>query len=78
MLPIYLVQVRLGIEVWPFLFGFVLVTWVVIVRNLSTRVGIRPEGARARDWLVRWGIDAVVAALGLAVALGLFVLAGSV
>jgi hypothetical protein len=77
-LPIYLVQVRLGIEVWPFLFGVVLVTWVVIVRNLSTRVGIRPEGARARDWLVRWGIDVVVAALGLAVALGLFVLAGSV
>lgn len=76
-LPVYLVQVRLGIEVWPFLFGFVLVTWVVIVRHLSTRVGIRPEGARARDWLVRWGIDAVVAALGLAVALGLFVLAGS-
>ena len=77
-LPIYVVQVRLDIEAWPFLFGFVLVTWVVIVRHLSVRFGIRPEGARARDWLLRWGIDLVVTALGLAVALGLLVLAGSV
>jgi len=77
-LPVYIVQVRLGIEVWPFLFGFVLVTWVVIVRHLSVRFGIRPEGARARDWLLRWGIDFVVAALGLAIALGLLVLARSV
>jgi len=75
-LPIYVVQIRLGIEVWPFLFGFVLVTWIVIVRHFSVRFGIRPEGARARDWLLRWGIDLVVAALGLAVALGLLVLAG--
>jgi len=71
------VQVRLGIDVWPFLFGFVLVTWVVIVRHLSVRFGIRPEGTRARDWLLRWGIDIFVAALGLAVALGLFSLVGA-
>ncbi|WP_256335760.1 hypothetical protein [Halopenitus persicus] len=77
-LPVYVVQVRLGIEVWPFLFGFVLVTWVMIVRHFSVRFGIRPEGARVRDWLLRWAIDLVVAALGLAVALGLLVLAGSV
>ncbi|MGQ3330482.1 hypothetical protein [Halorubrum sp. FL23] len=77
-LPIYVVQVRLGIEVWPFLFGFVLVTWVVIVRHFSVRFGIRPEGTRVRDWLLRWGIDLVVAALGLAVALGSLTLVGSI
>ncbi|MFC5136204.1 MULTISPECIES: hypothetical protein [Haloferacaceae] len=76
-LPVYLVQFRLGIDVWPFLFGFVLVTWVVIVRYLSVRFGIRPEGTRARDWLLRWGIDIFVAGLGLVVALGLFSLIGA-
>ena len=76
-LPVYVVQVRLGIEVWPFLFGFVLVTWVVIARHFSVRFGIRPEGARVRDWLLRWAIDLIVAALGLAVALGLLALVGS-
>ena len=77
-LPVYIVQVRLGIDVWPFLFGFVLVAWVVIVRHLSVRFGIRPEGTRARNWLFRWGIDLFVAALGLSVALGLLVLVRSV
>jgi hypothetical protein len=76
-LPVYVVQGRLGIDVWPFLFGFFLVTWVVIVRHLSVRFGIRPVGTQARDWLLRWGIDIFVAALGLAVALGLLMLAGS-
>jgi hypothetical protein len=71
-LPVYIVQVRLGIDVWPFLFGFVLVTWVVIIRHLSVRFGIRLKGSRARDWLLRWGIDLFVAGLGLVVALGLF------
>ena len=70
-LPVYIVQVRLDINVWPFLFGFVLVTWVVIVRHLSVRFGIRPEGGRARDWLLRWGIDLFVSAVGLVAALGL-------
>ena len=76
-LPVYIVQFRLGIDVWPFLFGFVLVTWVMIVRHLTVRFGIRPEGARVRDWLLRWAIDLVVAALGLAGAFGLLALAGS-
>ncbi|WP_256335748.1 hypothetical protein [Halopenitus persicus] len=71
-LPIYVVQFRLGIDVWPFLFGFVLVTWVVIVRHFSVRFGLRPEGTRARDWLLRWVIDLFVAALGLTAVLGLF------
>ena len=71
-LPVYIVQVRLGIDVWPFLFGFVLVTWVVIVRQLSVRFGIRPDGGRARDWLVRWLMDLFVAGVGLVVALGAF------
>ncbi|WP_254921665.1 MULTISPECIES: hypothetical protein [unclassified Halorubrum] len=77
-LPIYIVQVQLDIDVWPFLFGFVLVTWVVIVRNLSVRFGIHPEGSRARDWLLRWGIDLFVAASGLVAALGVLALVGSV
>jgi hypothetical protein len=73
-LPIYIVQVRLGIDVWPLLFGFVLVTWVMIVRHFSVRAGIRPEGRRARDWILRWGFDVFVAAVGLAVAFGLLAL----
>jgi len=73
-LPIYIVQVRLGIDVWPFLFGFVLVTWVMIVRHFSVRAGIRPEGGRARDWVIRWGFDVFVAAVGLAVAFGILAL----
>jgi hypothetical protein len=76
-LPVYIVQVQLGIDVWPFLFGFVLVTWVVIVRHFSVQFGIRPEGARVRDWLLRWAIDLAVAALGLAGAFGLLALVGS-
>lgn len=75
-LPVYVVQVRLDIDVWPFLFGFVLVTWVVIVRHLSVQFGIRPEGTRARDWLLRWGIDVFVTALGLALTLRFLVLVG--
>ncbi|WP_251133120.1 hypothetical protein [Halorubrum sp. 2020YC2] len=71
MLPIYIVQVRLDIDVWPFLFGFILVPWVVIVRHLSVRFGIRPEGGRARDWLLRWVLDLFVSAVGLVAALGM-------
>lgn len=77
-LPIYIVQVRLDIDVWPFLFGFVLVTWVVIIRHLSVRFGIRPEGTRARDWLLRWGIDLFIAAVGLVAALGFLTLVESI
>ncbi|ELZ38183.1 hypothetical protein [Halorubrum distributum] len=77
-LPVHIVQGHLDIDVWPFLFGFVLVTWVVIIRHLTVRLGIRPTGSRIRDWLLRWGIDIFVAALGLVATLGLLTLVGPV
>ena len=67
-LQVYVVQVRPGIDVWPFPFRFVLVAWVVIVRHLSVRFGIRPKWTRTRDWVLRSEIDP-----SGAVALGLLV-----
>lgn len=77
-LPLYVVQIRLGIDVWPFLFGFVVLVGVMIGRYFTTRAGIRPDGARPRDWIARWAFDVVLAAIALVVVLGAVVVFGSI
>ena len=60
-----------GLTMWA-------VTWVVIVRCLPDRFGIRPDGPRVRDWLVWWVIDIVITVLGLLIALELLILLGAI
>jgi hypothetical protein len=77
-LPLYVVQIRLGIDVWPFLFGFAVVAGVMIGRYFTIRSGIRPDGSRPRDWIARWAFDVVLAAVALVVILGASVVFGSI
>lgn len=63
--PLAVVQRHLGIDVWPILFGFAVLVVLVAARDVSNRIGVRPGGTQARDWLLRWAFDVVLTAVSL-------------
>ncbi|ARS91851.1 hypothetical protein B1756_13365 [Natrarchaeobaculum aegyptiacum] len=63
--PLAVVQRHLGIDVWPILFGFAVLVVVVAARDVTNRIGVRPPGTRARDWVLRWAFDVILTAASL-------------
>lgn len=77
-IPLYVVQFRLGIDVWPVLFGFAVLVGVLAGQYVTTRLGIRPAGTRARDWVIRWLFDLILAVLSLVAVVVATVAVGSI